>query len=139
MGKVKSILEKLFSRGTDKKHKSDNERIVTIDHRCEAVGWRPLPYTMPERFSEFQKNLDSDIDSFIKKANPDQYNKAYFDAIIDEEVKLALCECEPQRTNHGYSIADIEGQKKTKMRELDDIIREMEEHLDELRRYIDES
>ena len=92
MSKVKNILSKLRPDRTDSKQAKTVERIAAIGHSSDAVGWRPVPYTIPDRFNQFISHLDSDIESFISQGNPDRYNALYFEGTVDAEVKLALKE-----------------------------------------------
>ena len=83
MSKVKNILDKLRPDNTNNKQAKTVERIAAIGHTTDAVGWRPVPYTTPDRFNQFLTNLESDIDSFIAKANPDRYNPCFYERTVD--------------------------------------------------------
>ena len=74
MSKVKNFLNKLLPDRSDSKQAKTVERIAAIGHTTDAVGWRPVPYTTPDRFAQFLSDLDSDIGRFIAQAGPDRYN-----------------------------------------------------------------
>lgn len=129
MSKVKSILDKLRPDRSDSKQAKTVERIAAIGHTTEAVGWRPVPYTTPDRFDRFLSNLDSDIESFIAQAGPDRYNPRFYERTVDGEVDLALKELKAQRTEHKRSIHNIRIYQQASLKDIENHLRRMEEAL----------
>lgn len=129
MSKVNNILDKLRPDRSDSKQVKTVERIAAIGHTTEAVGWRPVPYTTPDRFEQFLSNLDSDIESFIAQAGPDRYNPRFYERIVDEEVNLALKQLAPQRTEHKRSIHNIRIYQQASLKDTEGHLQRMEEAL----------
>lgn len=127
MSKGKNMLDKLRPDRTDKKHAKTVERIAAIGHTTDAVGWRPVPYTTPQRFEQFLSNLDSKIEDFIAKASPDRYNPRFFEQIINEEVALALKELAMQRTEHVRSIHNIRNYQNASLADIEMHLQRMQE------------
>lgn len=133
MSKVKNILDKLRPDNTNNKQAKTVERIAAIGHTTDAVGWRPVPYTTPERFDQFLTNLESDIDSFIAKANPDRYNPRFYERTVDGEVDLALKELAAQRTEHVRAIHNIRNYQIASQKDIEYHLQRMEEALDRIK------
>lgn len=129
MSKVKNILDKLRPDSNGNKQAKTVERIAAIGHTTDAIGWRPVPYTTPDRFTKFLSDLDSDIGSFIAKAGPDKYNPEYYKIIVDGEVALAIKELKPQRTEHERSIHNIRIYQQACLKDLENHLQRMEEAL----------
>lgn len=127
MTKMKNFLNKLRPDRTDGKQAKTVERIAVIGHSCDAVGWRPVSYTVPERFERFISELDSDINGFISKANPDRYNACFYNTTVDREVELALKELVPQRTEHKRSIHNIRLYQQACLLDMENHLQRMEE------------
>lgn len=130
MSKLKNILDKLRPDRTDSKQVKTVERIAAIGHTTDAVGWRPIPYTVPKRFEQFLADVDADVESFIAKAGPDRYNPRFYERIVDGEVALALKELECQRTEHKRSIHNIRGYQKASLKDIEGDLQRMEEALE---------
>ena len=130
MGKVKNILDRLRPDHNDNKQVKNVERIATIGYTSEAIGWRPIPYEIPEGYQNFLDNLDSAIDAFISQANPDRYNACYFEEVIEAECKRALDELALQEIEHGRSIYNIKSYQETCLSALELDLQRMEEALD---------
>ena len=75
----KSIFDYLHPNRTDSKKAESIEQIAAISHSCDAVGWRPVPYKIPEEYSAFIENIDRDVLDFINQAKPDMYNAKFYD------------------------------------------------------------
>lgn len=133
MSKVKNILDKLRPDNTNNKQAKTVERIAAIGHTTDAVGWRPVPYTTPDRFNQFLTNLESDIDSFIAKANPDRYNPCFYERTVDGEVALALKELAAQRTEHVRAIHNIRNYQIASKKDIEYHLQRMEEALDRIK------
>ena len=129
MSKVKNLLDKLRPDRSDNKQAKTVERIAAIGHTTEAVGWRPVPYTAPNRFDQFLSNLDSDIESFISQAGPDRYNPRFYERTVDGEVALALKELKAQRTEHKRSIHNIRIYQQASLKDIENNLQRMEEAL----------
>lgn len=129
MNKIKNMLDKLRPDRTDKKHAKTVERIAAIGHTTDAVGWRPVPYTIPQRFEQFLSNLDDNIKDFIAKASPDRYNPRFFEQVINEEVSLALKELDMQRTEHCRSIHNIRIYQNASLADIEMHLQRMKEAL----------
>lgn len=130
MAKKKNFLDKLKANLTDSKQANTVERIAAIGHSCDAVGWRPVPYTMSDRFTKFLSNLDTDVKGFISKANPDRYNARFYERTVKEEVALALLELTAQRTEHKRSIHNIRIYQQASLSDIEYHLQRMEEALD---------
>lgn len=139
MSKIKDILEKIRPDNTCNKQARHVERVAAITHASDAVGWRPVPYTIPDRYAKFLQNLDSDIESIIEQAGPDQYNPRYFERTVDEEVDLALKEVVLQQIEHARSIASIHNYQKQSIEKIQLNLARLENDLEKVRRYRDES
>lgn len=133
MSKAKNLLEKLRPDRTDKKQVKTVERIAAIGHTTDAVGWRPVSYTIPDRFRQFLDNLDADIDHFIAHAHPDQYNPRFYEKTVDEEVALALQELEMQREEHIRSIHNIRTYQHASLKDMESHLQRMKETLDNIK------
>lgn len=129
MGKKKRFLDMLRPDRLDSKRDAAAERITAIGHSSDAVGWRPVPYTTPERFEQFLSDLDPDIESFITKANPDRDNPHFYEKTVDKEVALALKELESQRTEHKRYIHNIRIYQQASLTYMQNHLRSMEEAL----------
>lgn len=129
MSKVKNVLDKLRPDRSDSKQAKTVERIAAIGHTGDAVGWRPVPYTTPDRYAQFLSNLDSDIGSFIAKAGPDRYNPEFYTRNVDGEVALAIKELKSQRTEHKRSIHNIRIYQQACLKDLENHLQRMEEAL----------
>lgn len=125
----KNTLNKLRPDYNALKHVTNTERIAAIGHTDEAIGWRPMPYKIPDSFLQFLDNLDTDLEDFISKSNPDRYNAEYYLEVIEEACNCALKELPEQKIEHIRSIHNIEiyQQACLKDRELD--LQRMEEAL----------
>lgn len=129
MSKVKNILDKLRPDHNDNKQAQNVERIAAIGHTSEAIGWRPIPYKIPESFQNFLDNLDSDLDAFISQSNPDRFNAEYYVEITEAACKRALEELLGQRIEHGRSIHNIEIYQQACLTDLELDLQRMEEAL----------
>lgn len=129
MSKVKNILDKLRPDSNGNKQAKTVERIAAIGHTNDAIGWRPVPYTTPDRFTNFLSNLDSDIESFIAQAGPDRYNTRFYDRIVDGEVNLAITELKAQRTEHKRSIHNIRIYQQASLKDIENHLQRMKEAL----------
>lgn len=98
--KEKNILKKLCPDILNRKQAKTVEQISVIGHSSDAVGWRPVPYRIPERFEAFMENLDQDIEDILNHANPDMYNAHFYDEVVMREVEIALRELYLQRSDH---------------------------------------
>lgn len=127
MNKIKNILSKLRPDRTDSKQAKTVERIAAIGHSSDAVGWRPVSYTIPDRFNQFISHLDSDIESFISQSNPDRYNALFFEGTVNAEVKLAVKELAVQLTDHKRSIHNIRLYQTASLKNLETNLQRMEE------------
>lgn len=114
------------------------EHIAMIGHSCEAVGWRPIDYELPDIFQSFMTRLDSELETYLEEGKPDMYNARYYDELIDAKVQLALCELKKQRTEHLRSIHNIRIYQSANhedmtlhIRDLTAALNEREEHDDE--------
>lgn len=130
MSKVKNILDKLRPDYNDNKQSKSIERIAAIGHTSDAIGWRPVPYEIPVTYQNFLANLDTEIDAFISKANPDRYNAGYFEEVIEAEFKLAVEEAGLQKIEHGRSIHNIEIYQQACLKDLKSHHQRMKEALD---------
>ena len=106
-GKIGDLLSKLHPDQTDHKQAINVEQIAVIGHSCDAVGWRPVPYTVPEEFSAFHANVRQDVAEFISKAHPDTYNVHFYEKHVKVALKKALDSLEGQRVEHMRSIHNI--------------------------------
>ena len=129
MSKVKNILDKLRPDHNDIKQAKSIERIAAIGHTSDAIGWRPVPYEIPVTYQNFLANLDTEIDAFISKANPDRYNAGYFEEVIEAECKLALEETGLQEIEHGRSNHNIDIYQQACLTNLELHLQRMEEAL----------
>lgn len=126
MAKLKNFLDKLRPNRTDSRQVETVERIAIIGHSHDAVGWRPVPYTTPDRFEQFLSSLETDIDTLISKANPDRYNARFYEETINNEVELALKELISQRTDHKRSIHNIRIYQQASLTDIENHLRSME-------------
>lgn len=106
MGK-KSIFDYLHPNRTDSKKAESIEQIAAISHSCDAVGWRPVPYKIPEEYSDFIENLDHDVLDFISQAKPDMYNAEFYEETIDGNVARAFKALHIQQIEHRRGIHNI--------------------------------
>lgn len=131
MREKKNLLELLRPNRTDGKQARTVERIAAIGHSCDAVGWRPVAYTVPERYAAFCAGIDGDIDAFLSAASPDLYNARYFSDPIGCETTLALRELAFQRIEHKRSIHNIRLYQAASKADLENQLRHLERALDE--------
>lgn len=124
-----NLLDLLNPHRTNAKQARTVERIAAIGHSCDAVGWRPVSYDMPERFERFLDTLESDIDSLIAGAHPDLYNARYYEETVDREVQIALMELRSQRTEHLRSIHNIRIYQNASLEDIHSHIRQLTESL----------
>ena len=132
--KKKSLLDILHPRRTDQKEVKTVEQFSVIRHSCDAVGWRPIPYTIPEEFAAFHADVEKDVSELIQKAHPDMYNVRFYDETVQAALRTALDALESQRTEHMrgiYSIRTYQEASRTDLEldlaRLEDALRRKEE------------
>lgn len=125
--KWKEFLANLRPDRTDSKQVKTVERIAAINHSTEAVGWRPVGYTIPEHFEKFLQNLEADVEDLISKANPDMYNPRFYDKTVDIEVEIAKKELAGQRIEHERSIHNIRIYQQASLADIENHLHRVEE------------
>ena len=128
-GKKGSFLDKLHPEHTDLKETRNVEQISVIGHSCDAVGWRPVSYTVPAEFAEFHANVETDVYAFIQKAHPDMYNVHFYEETVQLALKSALAALEIQRTEHKRSIHNIRTYQEASRTDLELYLARLEESL----------
>ena len=133
-GKKKGFLDMLHPARMDYKEAKNVEQISVIGHSCDAVGWRPIPYTIPEEFAAFHADVENDVSALIQKAHPDMYNVRFYDETVQAALRTALDALESQRTEHMrgiYSIRTYQEASRTDLEldlaRLEDALRRKEE------------
>ena len=127
--KITNLLNKLHPEQTDHKQAVNVEQISVIGHSCDAVGWRPVPYTVPERFAAFHANVEKDVTAFISKAHPDMYNVHFYEGNVQAALKGALNELEMQRIEHMRSIHNIRIYQNASKTDLESYLANLEDDL----------
>jgi hypothetical protein len=122
-----NILAKL--RPNNNKQVKTVERIAAIGNSCEAIGWRPIAYELPNRFVSFQKNLTKNLNDCLATANPDIYNAHYYDENIDMEVQIALQELDSKRIDHIRNIHNIRIYQEASKLDIENQLHELEKNL----------
>lgn len=64
------------------------------------TGLAPRDYKIPQELEDIETRFEEICSSFISKANPDQFNSAYMDALIDRIRDEAIKNIRLQRTGH---------------------------------------
>lgn len=134
-GKIGSLLNKLRPDRTDNKQAVNVEQVAVIGHSCDAVGWRPVPYKIPDDFAAFHANVENDVNAFISKAHPDMYNVHFYKGTVQSALKKALDDLESQRIEHKRSIHNIRIYQEASLTDLTLYLARLEEALREKEEY----
>ena len=127
--KMGDVLNKLRPDKTGNKKVVNVEQISAIGHSSDAVGWRPVPYTVPEDFEAFHTNVEKDVTDLISKANPDMYNVHFYDDTVRTALKSALDVMQEQRIEHKRSIHNIHIYQDGSLKKLSSYLASLEEEL----------
>ena len=128
-GKIGEFLSMLHPDQTDHKQAVNVEQIAVIGHSCDAVGWRPVPYTVPEEYSAFHSNVRQDVTEFILKAHPDAYNVHFYEERVQVALKKALDSLEGQRVEHMRSNHNIHIYQQASKNNLESYLARLEDAL----------
>ncbi len=128
-GKLGNLLNKLRPEQTDPKQAVNVEQVAVIGHSCDAVGWRPIPYKIPEEFAAFHANVENDVADFISKAHPDMYNVHFYEGAVQSALKIGLDDLESQRIEHIRSIHNIRIYQDASLTDLKLYLARLEEAL----------
>lgn len=97
-------MKKLFQKTLRRKRKAAEAEKKNLPEVLRStvplLDMRPLPFVSPEVFSMFDKGFESRVQSFIRKARPDEYNVSFMDAEILYTLRQALKRLEEQRLHH---------------------------------------
>ena len=127
--KKRSFLDILRPGRTDRKEVKTVEQFSVIGHSCDAVGWRPIPYTIPEEFAAFHAGVERDVSELIQKARPDMFNVRFYDETVQAALRTALDALESQRTEHMRSICNIRTYQEASKADLELYLARLEEAL----------
>ncbi len=127
--KSKSLLDLLHPGHTDHKEAKNVEQLSVIGHSCNAVGWRPIPYKIPEEFAAFHADVEKDVSSLIQKAHPDMYNVRFYAETVQAALKTALDALEYQRAEHLRGIYNIRTYQEASRTDLELFLARLEEAL----------
>lgn len=128
-GKMDSLLNKLNPKRTDNKSVVNVEQVSVIGHSCDAVGWRPVAYSVPDAFERFHANVEKDVAAFISRAHPDMYNIYFYEETKEAAVKKAMTELDVQRAEHQRSIHNIRIYQDAALTDLVLYLTQLEEEL----------
>lgn len=125
---MKNILDFLNPNRNANKQAKLIERVSAISHSCDAIGWRPLPYALPQRFQSFIAD-DNDMADLISQTNADMFNPRYYEGIVDAETAIDKCEVSQQKIDHVRIIHQIRIYQKASLLNIQQQIARMEDEL----------
>lgn len=103
-----------------------------ISYYAENGGAVPMDFYLPCAISSF--NLNGEIQSFLEKADLDEYNSDYLDSIVDARILEGLKDLERQHRSHMATIPHLEGNIKSDILVIEEKIKMLEERSETLKK-----
>ncbi len=96
------VFSKLFGRKTKRNINEPNEinKSIPIPHYAPNAGLTPREYMLSDKLIELESVFEAKCKAFLSKANPDEYNGSYMDAIIQTIEREAKDYIMVQRADH---------------------------------------
>ena len=106
---------------------------VEISSYAPNIRIEPKDYQKSEILNNLATNFDGICLNFLSKANPDEFNSSYMDAVIDRSCIEAIEFMKLQRSNHEKLIKTIihmmhQGDYDDATHKLEDLLKDKEEN-----------
>ena len=106
---------------------------VEIPIQAPNIGIEPKDYQKSEILNDLASNFDGICFEFLSKANPDEFNSSYMDAVIDRSCIETIEFMRLQRSNHEKLIKTVihmmhQGDYDDAKFKLEDLLKDKEEN-----------
>lgn len=133
-----SIFKREIKDEKDLKAAMREDVTVNIEPYAPHQNLSAVPYLEPRAMADLKLNFESQVNEFLNKTNPDQYNSTFVDRIVVRAREQALSDLDIQRTEHAHtierSIASLwKGDQYLYEKMINDYDEEYEERLKELK------
>lgn len=96
-----------------------------ISYYAENGGAVPMDFYLPDVIASF--DLEKEIESFLEKADLDEWNSDYMDSIIEACILEGLKDLERQHSCHMATIPHLEGNIQSDILVLEEKVKMLEE------------
>lgn len=96
-----------------------------ISYYAENGGATPMNFYLPDVVASF--DLEKEIESFLEKADLDEWNSDYMDSIIEARILEGLKDLERQHRAHMAAIPHLEGNIQSDVLVIEEKIKMLEE------------
>lgn len=103
-----------------------------ISYYADNGGAVPMDFYLPYVVAAF--DLEREIQSFLKKADLDEYNADYMDSIIDARIREGLKDLDRQHSCHLATIPHLEGNIQSDILVIEKKIKMLEERSETLKK-----
>lgn len=103
-----------------------------ISYYAENGGAVPMDFYLPYVIASF--DLEKEIESFLEKADLDEYNSNYMDSIIEARVLEGLKDLDRQHRNHVAVIPHLKGNIQSDILVIEEKIKMLEERSESLKK-----
>ncbi|MDO4155465.1 MAG: hypothetical protein Q4D37_01635 [Oscillospiraceae bacterium] len=103
-----------------------------ISYYAENGGAVPMDFYLPDVVAAF--DLEGEIQSFLQKADLDEYNADYMDSIIDARILEGLKDLDRQHSCHMTTIPRLEGNIQSDILVIEEKIKMLEERSETLKK-----
>lgn len=103
-----------------------------ISYYADNGGAVPMDFYLPYVVAAF--DLEREIQSFLQKADLDEYNADYMDSIIDARIREGLKDLDRQHSCHLATIPHLEGNIQSDILVIEKKIKMLEERSETLKK-----
>ncbi|MDO5765578.1 MAG: hypothetical protein Q4P84_07775 [Elusimicrobiales bacterium] len=103
-----------------------------ISYYADNGGAVPMDFYLPYVVAAF--DLEGEIQSFLQRADLDEYNADYMDSIIDARILEGLKDLDRQHSCHLATIPHLEGNIQSDILVIEEKIKMLEERSETLKK-----
>lgn len=103
-----------------------------ISYYAENGGATPMNFYLPDVVASF--DLEKEIESFLEKADLDEWNSDYMDSIIEACILEGLKDLERQHSCHMATIPHLEGNIQSDILVIEEKIKMLEDRSETLKK-----